>query len=94
MPDMKSITSLWAIAALALALSGCPNGGGGGGNVSIIAITTTSANFAVAGNLYASTLVAVGGTPPYTWAVVSGLPAWIFLDPVAYGHHHLLRAVR
>jgi len=77
---MKSITSLWAIAALAVALSGCPGSGSESGNVSTITVTTTSANFAVAGNPYSSTLAATGGTPPYTWAVVSGLPAWVSLN--------------
>ena len=76
MPDMKFVTSLGTMAALAVALSGC-SGSSGGGSVSI---STTSANFAVAGNPYTSTLVAVGGSPPFTWAVVSGLPAWVSLN--------------
>jgi Tol biopolymer transport system component len=80
MRNMKSITSIWAIAALAVALSGCPGSGSESGNVSSLTITTTSANFAVAGNPYSSTLAATGGTPPYTWAVVSGLPAWVSLN--------------
>jgi len=81
MRDMKPIASFLVIAVLTVALSGCSSsGGGGGGNGSSLAITTTSANFAVAGNPYASTLVAMGGTPPYTWAVVSGLPAWASLN--------------
>ncbi len=81
---MKFMPTLRAIAALAVALSGCScSSGGGGGNVSTLAISTTSANFAVAGNpSYTSTLVAVGGTPPYTWAVVSGLPGWLSLNPM------------
>jgi len=78
---MKPIASFLVIAVLTVALSACSSsGGGGGGNGSSLAITTTSANFAVAGNPYASTLVATGGTPPYTWAVVSGLPAWASLN--------------
>lgn len=81
MRDMRSIASFVAIIVLTVALSGCSSsGGGGGGNASTLAITTTSANFAVAGNPYTSTLVATGGTPPYTWAVVSGLPAWASLN--------------
>jgi len=82
MRDMKFIPSLVAIAAFTVTLSGCSNGGSGGGNVSSITIKTTSANFAVVGNPYASTLVATGGTPPFTWAVVSGLPPFILLNTV------------
>ncbi|HEY6972796.1 MAG TPA: putative Ig domain-containing protein [Nitrospiraceae bacterium] len=79
---MKSIASLMTIAGLAVTLSGCPDSGGGGGNASNLAITTTSANFAVAGNPYSSTLAATGGTPPYTWAAVSVLPGWVLLNPM------------
>ena len=78
---MRSVVSLGAVAVLAVTLSGCPQSGGGGGGVSAVAVTTTAANFAVAGNLYTSTLAATGGTPPYTWSVISGLPLWASLNP-------------
>ena len=78
---MRSVVSLGAVAVLAVTLSGCPQSGGGGGGVSAVAVTTAAANFAVAGNLYTSTLAATGGTPPYTWSVISGLPLWASLNP-------------
>lgn len=31
--------------------------------------------------LYKHTLVAIGGTPPYTWTVAEDLPDWLKLDP-------------
>lgn len=76
---MRSAFALRLLALLMGALSSCTSGGDG--SVSVVAITTTSANFAVVGNFYTSTLVAMGGTPPYTWAAVGGLPAWVSLDP-------------
>ncbi len=48
----------------------------------VITITTGSIPDAVVGSGYATTLVASGGTTPYTWSVISGaLPAGITLDP-------------
>ena len=77
---MKPGFTLGLFAMLAAGLSGCTDSGGGG-SASVVAITTTSANFAVAGNAYTSTLVATGGTPPYTWLAVGGLPQWVSLNP-------------
>lgn len=34
------------------------------------------------GQAYRGNLVGAGGTPPYTYAATSGLPAWATLDPV------------
>jgi hypothetical protein len=51
-------------------------------NINILGITTTSLPDGVIGTAYAQTLQAVGGTPPLTWAVVSGtLPAGLTLNP-------------
>lgn len=76
---MRPVMQLWISAVLAIAFSGCLNGGDGG-SVSAVAITTTSLNFAVAGNAYTSTLVATGGTAPYTWTALGGLPPGIHLN--------------
>src|SRR4029077_313814 len=37
-----------------------------------LSITTTSVPGAAQGSAYSTTLAATGGTPPYTWSVVSG----------------------
>ena len=46
------------------------------------AVSTTAADFGVVGNPYTSTLMATGGTAPFTWALVVGgvLPAGLSLD--------------
>jgi hypothetical protein len=47
-----------------------------------IAVTTTSLPVGAVGSPYSATLAAVGGTTPYTWALVSGsLPAGLSLRP-------------
>jgi virginiamycin B lyase len=53
-----------------------------------ITITTPSLPDGVVGTPYSQTLVATGGTPPYTWAILVGsLPAGLTLSPagVIYG---------
>jgi Tol biopolymer transport system component len=76
---MKFIASVLLIIALGVGLLGCPSsgGGGGGGSSSAFAVSTTSADFGVVGNVgYSSTLSATGGTPPYMWTDVGNeLPA-------------------
>ncbi len=64
-------------------LAGCVDSSGTStpGGSGSLAVVTTNADFAVAGNAYASTLTASGGTPPYTWSVVNGLPGWATLNP-------------
>lgn len=47
-----------------------------------LTIATPSLPNALTGSAYSQTLTASGGTPPYTWAIVSGsLPAGLSLDP-------------
>jgi hypothetical protein len=44
-------------------------------------VTTTSLNGGTVGSSYSTTLVATGGTTPYTWALTSGtLPSWATLN--------------
>ena len=53
-------------------LRGCPT----------ITVTPNSLPYAYANQAFTAQMVASGGTPPYTWAVVSGyLPSGITLDP-------------
>ena len=81
---MKSIASMLAIIALGFGLIGCPgSGGGGGSSSSTFAVSTTAADFGVVGNPYTSTLMATGGTAPFTWTEIgSALPATLSIDPV------------
>lgn len=82
---MKSLQYLWPILAGTILLTGCVDSGGAPAPAPVgpgaLAVVTTNAKFAVAGNVYSSTLVASGGVQPYTWAVVGGLPAWASLNP-------------
>ena len=48
---------------------------------SVPTITTTSLPDGVAGSGYSVTLAASGGTPPYTWTGVSGLPSGLVVTP-------------
>lgn len=81
---MKFIASVVSIIALGFGLLGCSGGGNGGGGSSApaFAVSTTAADFGVVGNAYTSTLVATGGTAPYTWTLFGGvLPAGLSLNP-------------
>lgn len=82
---MKLQRYLWPIFAGIILVTGCVDSGGAPapapGGPGALAVVTTNAKFAVAGNAYSSTLVASGGVQPYTWAVVGGLPAWASLNP-------------
>ncbi len=49
--------------------------------VSVPVITTTSLPDGIAGVGYTATLAASGGTPPYTWTGVSGLPNGLVVTP-------------
>ena len=80
---MRSIASVLSIIALGFGLLSCSSsgGGGGGGSTSAVAVSTTAADFGVVGNTYTSTLVATGGTAPFTWTVSSGvLPPGLSLN--------------
>jgi hypothetical protein len=51
------------------------------GTTAALAITTTSLANAAVGTAYSATVIASGGTTPYTWAVTSGvLPAGLTLN--------------
>jgi len=80
---MKSIACALTIIALGFGLVGCPSSdGGGGGSSQAFAVSTTAADFGVVGNAYTSTLVATGGTAPFTWTLFGGtLPTGLVLDP-------------
>ena len=71
-----------AIIALGFGLIGCPgSGGGGGSSSSTFAVATTDADFGVVNSPYTSTLVATGGTAPFTWTLFGGaLPTGLALD--------------
>ena len=63
-------------------------GGGGdqddgdGGGTELTVISDSSLPAGMVGQPYAEALLAVGGTPPYTWSVVAGaLPPGLTLDP-------------
>ena len=78
---MKSIASMLAIIALGFGLIGCPGSGGGGSSSSTFAVATTDADFGVVNSPYTSTLVATGGTAPFTWTLFGGaLPTGLALD--------------
>ena len=79
---MRSIASSVLIIAVGLGLIACSGGGGGGSSSSsAFAVSTTAADFGVVGNIYTSTLVATGGTAPFTWtASGGGLPPDLSLD--------------
>jgi Tol biopolymer transport system component len=80
---MKSTASLLSIIALGLGFISCSGGGGGGGGSSTpaVAVSTTAANYGVVDNSYTSTLVATGGTPPFTWTDVDNtLPLGLVFD--------------
>lgn len=52
------------------------------GKLGQLAITTAlKLPDAHVGVLYTQALAASGGKPPYTWAAVTQLPAWLALDP-------------
>ncbi|HEY1496391.1 MAG TPA: putative Ig domain-containing protein [Candidatus Solibacter sp.] len=69
-------TSQTASATLALTIAA---GTGGGGTLTVL---TTSLPPALIGVPYSQTLVATGGTPPYTWSLPSGrLPGGFVLSP-------------
>ena len=56
--------------------------GTNGSTTSSLNITTTSLPAATVGSAYNFVLAAQGGTPPYTWSLVSGtLPQGLLLDP-------------
>src|SRR6202521_6285177 len=63
-------------------LHGCKSGNGGGYNPQPLEITSPSSlPSAEIGMAYNSTLVATGGTTPYTWSVLSGaLPGGLKLS--------------
>ena len=79
---MKSIASALSIIALGLGLIACSGGGGGSSSSSsTFAVATTDADFGVVNNPYTSTLVATGGTAPFTWTLFGGaLPTGLALD--------------
>ncbi len=79
---MKFIASVLSIIALGFGLLSCTSSGGGGGGSSTsgFAVSTTSANFGVIGNVYTTTLAATGGTAPFTWAQGGALPTGLVLD--------------
>jgi hypothetical protein len=54
-------------------------GGGGGGGVTPLSITTNFLPSAAAGRSYSQPLSAIGGTPPYKWNLISGLPFGLIL---------------
>jgi hypothetical protein len=55
-------------------------GGGGGGGVTPLSITTVFLPSVAAGRAYSQSLLATGGTPPYKWALISGLPLGLTLS--------------
>jgi Putative Ig domain len=69
---------------LSVFLDGCASGTGSGGGQNPppqISIMTTSLPNATMGTSYSATLTATGGTPPYTWSLMSGtLPAGLSLN--------------
>ena len=76
---MKSIASVLSIIALGFGLLGCPSDEGV--STPAFAVSTTTADFGVVGNAYTSTLVATGGTAPFTWTLFGGvLPSGLSLN--------------
>jgi hypothetical protein len=59
---------------------GTGGGGGGGGGVTPLAINTTLLPSATAGKAYSQPLLATGGTTPYRWYLLSGLPLGLSLS--------------
>jgi len=82
-PNFKSIASVLLLVLSAGLLNACSSStsSGGGGNPSPLTIATASLANGQAGAAYSATLTAGGGTPPYTWSVLSGsLPAGLMLN--------------
>ena len=79
---MRSIASVVSVIALGFGLLSCSSSGGGGGSSSsAFAVSTTAADFGVVDNPYTSTLVATGGTAPFTWTLSGGvLPTGMSLN--------------
>jgi Tol biopolymer transport system component len=69
---MKFIVSLLSIIALGFGLLGCPGNGGSGDSTSAFAVSTTAADYGVAGNTYTSTLAVTEGTAPFIWTQSGG----------------------
>lgn len=67
---------------LVVSVSGCGGGGGdGGGSVDPLVITTTTLADATIGSAYNQTVVATGGTAPYTFSISTGsLPAGLAIS--------------
>jgi len=63
-----------------IALAGSATGTDTLGGTSSLQVLTTSLPNAIEGTAYSAGLTATGGTPPYTWTIVSGaLPPWATL---------------
>jgi hypothetical protein len=68
--DSTTPTAQTATAILSISVSGTP-----------LVIATTSLPSATSGSLYSTTLVAIGGNPPYSWSVITGsLPSGLNLS--------------
>ncbi len=78
----RLVFHLLFLAAVGGFLHGCKSGNGGGYNPQPLEITSPSSlPSAEIGMAYTSTLVATGGTTPYTWSVLSGaLPGGLKLS--------------
>jgi hypothetical protein len=55
-------------------------GTGGGGGVTPLSITTVFLPSVTAGRAYSQSLSATGGTPPYKWILISGIPLGLTLS--------------
>jgi hypothetical protein len=64
-----------------LLLQGCGSSSSGSTNPTPLAVSTTSLPSGQVGAAYSTTLVATGGTPPFTWTTTGGtLPASLMLN--------------
>ncbi len=86
--SISALAALLLVAFTSLATLSC--GGGGGSSivsppppptVSNPSITTNLLSYGFTGETYNSTLQASGGTPPYSWAAISGSPGTLLRLP-------------
>ncbi len=75
LPNSRAAALSVIVWAALMLLAGCSGGSAGGGNpASGLTITTPSLPNGQVGVAYNATLVVTGGTPPYTWSLISGTP--------------------
>jgi hypothetical protein len=76
---LLTVRHLLTLLCVAL-LAGC-GGGGGGASTTPLTVSSTSLAGGTVGVQYSASLMAAGGTPPYTWTLTNGsLPAGLTLN--------------